>query len=119
MLTNSERRVLVFIIAVFLIGSLAGFLREEPMSKFLEVEESYVSFPVNINTAGKKELVLIPHIGPVTADRILEYRDKNNGFREKSEILKVKGIGEITFKKIEDKICVEYSNEKEANRELH
>lgn len=117
MLTNSERKVLVFIIIVLIGGSLAGFLREEP----LEEEKKCVFFPVNINNATKEELILIPYIGPVTAERILAYRDENKGFKTKNEILKIEGIGKAKFEKIKDKICVEYSNKirKEGNSELH
>jgi competence ComEA-like helix-hairpin-helix protein len=112
MLTNSERKVLIFIIIVLIGGSLAGFLREEP----LEEENKHVFFPVNINNATKEELILIPHIGPVTAERILAYRDKNKGFKTKNEILKIEGIGKAKFEKIKDKICVEQPDE--LNEEL-
>ena len=111
MLTNSERKVLVFIIIVLVCGSLAGFLREEVS----EEENKHVFSPVNINNATKEELILIPHIGPVIAERILSYRNKNNGFKTKNEILEIKGIGEVTFKEIEDKICVEHPEEVRNN----
>jgi competence ComEA-like helix-hairpin-helix protein len=111
MLTNSERKVLIFIIIVLVCGGLAGFLREDPLKE----TEKHVSFPVNINTATKEELILLPNIGPVIAGRILSYRDKNNGFKTKNEILEIKGIGEVTFKEIEDKICVENPEEVKNN----
>ncbi len=107
MLTNSERRVLIFILIVLISGSLAGFLREEP----LEERKEHVSFPVNINTATKEELILLPNIGPVAAERILKYREKKKGFKTKKEILEVKGIGKVKFEKIKDKICVKQSDE--------
>jgi DNA uptake protein ComE-like DNA-binding protein len=37
----------------------------------------------------------------------LEYRIKNNGFKTKNEIMKVKGIGKVKFEKMKDKICIE------------
>jgi len=115
MLTNSERRVLIFIIIVLIGGSLASFLREEPLKE----EKKHISFPVNINTATKKELVLLPNIGPVTAGRILKYREKKEGFKTKKELLEVKGIGKVKFEKIKNKICVKQPNEikKERNNE--
>jgi competence ComEA-like helix-hairpin-helix protein len=117
MLTNSERKVLVFIIIVLVGGSLAGFLREEPLKE----TERHVCFPVNINTATKEELILLPGIGPVTAERIVEYREKRKGFKTKDEILEVEGIGEVKFKKMEDKICVEHpnKNKKDTDNELY
>jgi len=103
MLTNSERRVLVFIIVTLLVGSLAGFLRPVPV----ETVKSFISFPININSANLKELIRLPGIGEVMANRIVEYRTKNKGFKTKYEIMKVKGIGKVKFEKIKDKICVE------------
>ena len=107
MLSDSERRVLIFIIIVLLVGSLAGFIHHEPKEK----TEIFTSFPVNINSATSEELVLLPGIGDVIAKRILTYRSKNNGFKSKDEIMKVKGIGKVKFEKIKDKICIEKPDE--------
>ncbi len=104
MLSNSEKRVLFFIIVVLLVGSIAGFLRPAPGVK----PEKITSFPISINYASADELTLLPGIGEVIAKRILEYRIKNKEFKTKSEIMKVKGIGEVKFEKIKDKICVEH-----------
>jgi len=62
---------------------------------------------VNINTADKAALSSLPGVGPVIADRIIEYREKNEPFKNKEDITKVKGIGEKTFQKIKDLIVVE------------
>jgi len=55
---------------------------------------------VNINTADKAELMTIPAIGPVTADRILRYRQDFGPFTQIEELGRVKGIGEKTLEKI-------------------
>ncbi len=55
---------------------------------------------VDLNTAGKEELVLLPEIGPVLAERIIEYRTSSGGFRSREELLRVKGIGEKKYSKI-------------------
>ena len=107
MLSDSERRVLFFIIAVLLVGSLTGFFHSIPEEK----AEKATSFPIFINSATAEELVLLPGIGDVIAKRILEYRNKNNGFKSKDEIMKVKGIGKVKFEKIKEKICVEEKDE--------
>ena len=62
---------------------------------------------VNINTADKEVLSSLTGVGPVTAERIIEYREKNGPFKSKEEITKVKGIGEKTFQKIKDSIVIE------------
>jgi competence ComEA-like helix-hairpin-helix protein len=103
MLSDSERRVLIFFIAVLLVGSIAGALLPAPP----ETTKNLTTFPISINSATEEELTLLPGVGNVTAKRILEYRIKNNGFKTKNEIMKVKGIGKVKFEKIRDKICVE------------
>ncbi|WP_160678440.1 ComEA family DNA-binding protein [Clostridium sp. C8-1-8] len=61
---------------------------------------------VNLNTASKEELDKIPGIGAVTAEKIIEYRQKNNGFKTIDDIKKVDRIGDKLFEKIKDKISV-------------
>lgn len=60
---------------------------------------------VNINTASKQELISLPYIGESKADNILKYRKEHGEFKSKSDILKVKGIGDKIFEKIKDEIC--------------
>jgi comEA protein len=62
---------------------------------------------ININTATAEELVTLPMIGEVRAASIIDYRTKNGPFRTIEDIISVKGIGEKTFAKIKDAICIE------------
>lgn len=61
---------------------------------------------VNINTASQEELETLPGIGPVTAEKIIEYRQANGDFSSIEGIQKVSGIGPATFEKIKDLITV-------------
>jgi competence protein ComEA len=67
---------------------------------------STVSGVVNINTATLSELDSLPEIGPVYAQRIIDYRTANGGFKTLEEIINVNGIGEKTFEKFKDKITL-------------
>ncbi|MCD4668190.1 MAG: helix-hairpin-helix domain-containing protein [Sulfurimonas sp.] len=58
---------------------------------------------VDINTAGKKELVGLSGIGAKKADAIIEYRDANC-FKSIDELAKVKGIGKKTVEKNRDNL---------------
>jgi competence protein ComEA len=64
--------------------------------------------PININSAPASELDLLPGIGPVIAQRILDYREAHGSFQSIEEIKEVKGIGEATFEKIKALITTGY-----------
>ena len=55
---------------------------------------------VNINTASKEELIGLNGIGEVLADRIIEYREANGGYKDVRELTNVKGIGEKLLEKL-------------------
>lgn len=55
---------------------------------------------IDINSASAAELQTISGIGPVTADRIVAYRNEHGKFATVDELEKVKGIGEKTLAKI-------------------
>ena len=62
--------------------------------------EKKVTFPVNINTASKKELDALPGIGETLAQRIIDYRSANGLFSTVDDLTKVKGIGAKTLEKL-------------------
>jgi competence protein ComEA len=61
---------------------------------------------ININYASAAKLQEVPGIGPVTADKILQYRQVNGLFRKIDDIKKVSGIGDKTFAKMKLYICI-------------
>ncbi|WP_296970777.1 helix-hairpin-helix domain-containing protein [Tepidanaerobacter sp. EBM-38] len=61
---------------------------------------------ININTAGETELTQLPGIGPVTAQKIMDYRKTNGLFKTIDDIKNVSGIGDKKFEQIKDKIKV-------------
>lgn len=62
--------------------------------------------PVNLNTATAAQIATLPGIGPKAAQRILEHRQKNGGFKKIEELMNVKGIGEKSFLKLKPLITV-------------
>ncbi len=61
---------------------------------------------VNINTATATELQTLPGIGASVATRILEYRQKNGGFKKVEDLMNIRGIGEKTFLKLKPLITI-------------
>ena len=62
---------------------------------------------INLNNAYSADLMLLPGIGEVIAERIIEYREKTGGFKKIEEIKNVKGIGDKKFEMIKAFITVE------------
>ncbi len=61
---------------------------------------------ININYANSETLTKLPGIGKKKAERIIKFRKKNGRFKRISDIMKINGIGEKTFKKFSKMIKV-------------
>lgn len=55
---------------------------------------------VDVNRAGRDELVTLPGIGPALADRILDHRRRQGLFRTPEDLLDVSGIGPATLERL-------------------
>lgn len=87
----------------------------EAQSRSLPVEASdaarQTTERVELNRATLEELMTLPGIGEVRAQRILDYRAANGPFRQAAELMNVSGIGEGIYEKLRDYVYVEDSNE--------
>ena len=61
---------------------------------------------VNLNTATSEQLDTLPGVGPVTAQKILEWRSSHGAFSSVDELLEVDGIGEKTLSDLAPHVTV-------------
>lgn len=61
---------------------------------------------VRINTATAEQLDTLSGIGPAMAQRIIDYRTQNGGFKNIEELKLVSGIGDKLFEKIKDDVAL-------------
>jgi comEA protein len=122
--TKNETRILLFLISGFLIGLGVWMFRshwaplpviaveetgsnnskeggEDQRSSDPAEANSTVIKRITLNTANQAELESIPGVGPVTARRIIDFREKNGRFQSIEELMEIKGIGQKTIQKIE------------------
>jgi competence ComEA-like helix-hairpin-helix protein len=72
-----------------------------------EILNSPVRKIININTADKDQLCLLPGIGEKRAEDIITHRREHGLYKNPEDIMKVKGIGIKIFEKIKDHIVTE------------
>lgn len=62
---------------------------------------------IDLNAADVSQLQTLKGIGPVTAQRILDYRGQIGRFESVDQLMEVKGIGAKTLAKFRDQVCVQ------------
>ena len=67
---------------------------------------STTSTKININTANTTELDVLPGVGPVTAQRIIDYRVQHGNFATIEAIKNVPGISDGKYEQLRDLITI-------------
>ncbi len=100
-LTRQEKNAVLFIAASALLGLALSFLFKAAPSAgriYAASFDTEVS-KININSAGKEQLITLPGIGPKIAEKIIDYRRKKGKIHDIKELKQINGIGD---KKIEN-----------------
>jgi competence protein ComEA len=96
------------VIAALLVAALsaATSAAQDTTRRTSAAASASASAPVNLNTATAAQLETLPGIGKATAERILEYRQKNGSFKKVEDLMNVRGVGEKSFLKLKPLITV-------------
>jgi len=103
-LTPDEQKILIFVMIFGFLGISLKFwgIKIHDINKSIDTLDVSTDYhiKVDLQSADIKTLTSVPGIGIKKATDIVKFR-KENGFKSKSDLMKIKGIGKKTYKKIE------------------
>ena len=103
------------------VGQYQHDVNQTKLKKRLEsVVESCVNYVgVELNTASVELLSYVSGIGPTVAKNIVTYRDKNNTFTNRKELLKVSKLGPKVFEQCAGFLRIMHSKDPLDNSSVH
>jgi competence ComEA-like helix-hairpin-helix protein len=76
------------------------------LAAFVFAQKQPPAKPIDLNAASVKELQQLPGVGPVTAKRIVEMREKSGRFRRVEDLLAVRGISQKKLEALKPYVTV-------------
>lgn len=91
-----------FLTCILLMGaSPSAWAKEDKLSAGSEQEQR-----VSINRASLEDLQVVRGIGPVIAQRIVDFRQANGSFSALEDLVQVNGIGRAKYEKIKEQLTL-------------
>jgi len=96
------------LLLVLFLGSGTAFTEENAEGENSEMEQKVEekADTVNINTANAEQLMTLPGIGESTANKIIDYRNKNGDFKTLDQLKEVPGVGEKKYEKMKEMLTM-------------
>jgi competence protein ComEA len=79
----------------------------QPEGADAKLEPTDATSRINVNTASQRVLESLPGIGPVTAGRVIQYRQANGPFTRIEQLRDARLVNAATFERIKSLIAVE------------
>src|SRR5579864_1524538 len=76
------------------VGALISVLALLVLCAAAQAQKQPPTKPIDLNVANVKELQELPGVGPVTAQRIIDLREKSGRFHRVEDLLAVRGISQ-------------------------
>ncbi len=96
----TQRRIMACFLALFLLVAASS------LSGWSAGAHAVTEGQININKASVEELVQLPRVGPKVAERIVEYRNQNGGFKTVDDLKGVQGIGDKVMEQLRPHVTV-------------
>ena len=104
-LTLQERKVLLFLSALFALGISLSFLKKATGCNYclLDIYSSKAKPQrFDINQATREQLISLPGIGEKTADLIIDYRGSQGPIKDLAELTDIKGITQTKLERLKE-----------------
>jgi competence protein ComEA len=99
---RTSRIGIVVLVLAALLALAADVAADRPAAGVAKAPDG----PVNINTAGVKQLMTLEGVGQAVAERIVEYRTAHGPFKKPEDVRKVQGLGARLFERNRERIVV-------------